>query len=57
MKSDRSFKSPLAAKPVEGFVEGHAKHLCAVIFGVAVQGTEGTPPPLPPPGKLEDVGG
>ena len=31
--------------------------LFAVIFGLAVQGTEGTPPPLPPPGKLIDVGG
>ena len=31
--------------------------LFAVIVGLSVQGTEGTPPPLPSPGKLIDVGG
>ena len=29
----------------------------AAILGLAVQSTEGTPPPLPPPGRLIDVGG
>jgi pimeloyl-ACP methyl ester carboxylesterase len=28
-----------------------------MILGLAVQGTEGTPPPLPPPGRLVDIGG
>jgi len=31
--------------------------LAALLFALAVQGPEGTPPPLPPPGKLIDVGG
>jgi pimeloyl-ACP methyl ester carboxylesterase len=29
----------------------------ALIFGIVVQAQEGGPPPLPPPGKLIDVGG
>ena len=31
--------------------------LFALIIGISFQGTEGTPPPLPPPGQLIDVGG
>jgi len=31
--------------------------LFALIVGLSAQGTEGSPPPLPPPGRLIDVGG
>ena len=29
----------------------------ALVLGLAVQAQEGSPPPLPPPGKLIDIGG
>ena len=53
---------PLTDNPTElrhllGLVNVMRSILVALIFVLAVQGPEGTPPPLPLPGKLIDVGG